>query len=99
MGASARITGFEQRLKLAANELYSRTSPIKKLKGWMVPRGCAFHAVSALGPVQDPVSDSDSQPLFATAHQSSGASFSFTVAARRAMSACQENRISAILSS
>ena len=44
----------------------------------MSPR-CFFHAVSALGPVQDPVGDSDSQPLFSTAHPGSGASFSCTV--------------------
>ncbi|MGB5424521.1 MAG: hypothetical protein WBN03_20315 [Desulfobacterales bacterium] len=35
-----------------------------------------------MGPVKDPVSGSNSQPLFATAHPRSGASFSCTVVAQ-----------------
>jgi hypothetical protein len=37
---------------------------------------CAVNAASTLGPVQDPVSGSDSQPLFSAAHPGFGASFS-----------------------
>jgi hypothetical protein len=52
----------------------------------MLLEGRAFQAALESGPVQDPASDSDSQPLFATAQPDSGASFSCTVAARMAMS-------------
>jgi hypothetical protein len=45
-----------------------------------------FQTASAQGPVKDPVSDSDSQPLFADAHPGSGASFSSTVAIRKPIS-------------
>jgi hypothetical protein len=52
-GASARITGFEQRLKLTSNGLKAQTSPDFKLRGGHV-RGCGFYAVSALGPSKIP---------------------------------------------
>jgi hypothetical protein len=42
----------------------------------------AFQVAWAEGPVLEPVSDSDSQPLFATAHPGSGASFSCIVMAQ-----------------
>ncbi|MFY9708357.1 MAG: hypothetical protein WAJ95_20765, partial [Desulfobacterales bacterium] len=53
------------------------------MRGDFIFEGCTLHAALALGPAQDPVSDLDGQPLFATVHPGSGASFLGIVVALR----------------
>jgi hypothetical protein len=50
---------------------------MKKKFGFLL-QGCAFYLALTLGPVQG---DLSGQPLFATAHTGSGASFSWAVTA------------------
>ena len=62
-------------LKLAANGMYERAGPVVEKWFRNKPKVCYVYLVMVVGPIQDPLSGSDSQPLFATAHPGSGAPF------------------------
>jgi hypothetical protein len=75
VGPSARITGFERRLKLAANGDLCPDQSRLQIRVWNYSQDCGFQTALVLGPVQDPVNGSNNQPLFSTAHPGSGAPF------------------------